>query len=97
MLNGTNAYAVLSSPRASGTEAIVISASWKSLTGAYNLRGISTVLALSNFLKGYSHWSKNLVFVISDGHLDGMQAWLSAYHGEEQGSMCWVLYGKPLR
>ncbi|KZV73437.1 Gaa1-domain-containing protein [Peniophora sp. CONT] len=87
VLNGTNAYAVLSSPRASGTEAIIISAPWKSLTGAYNLRGISTVLALSNFLKGYSHWSKNLVFVISDGHLDGMQAWLSAYHGEEQSNL----------
>ncbi|VDC06625.1 unnamed protein product [Peniophora sp. CBMAI 1063] len=86
-VNGTNAYAVLSSPRASGTEAIVISASWKSLTGAYNLRGIATVLALSNFLKGYSHWSKNLIFVISDGYLDGMQAWLSAYHGEQQSNL----------
>ncbi len=28
----------------------------------------------------YSHWSKDVIFVISDSHLDGMQAWLSAYH-----------------
>lgn len=26
------------------------------------------------------------MFVISDHHLDGMQAFLSAYHGEEQSS-----------
>jgi hypothetical protein len=28
----------------------------------------------------YAHWSKDIIFVISDGHLDGMHAWLSAYH-----------------
>jgi glycosylphosphatidylinositol transamidase len=79
-LNGTNAYAVFSAPRTSGTEAMIISASWKSLTGGDNLRGVSTVLSLAAFLKEYSHWSKDIVFVISDNHLDGMHAWLSAYH-----------------
>ena len=29
----------------------------------------------------YSHWSKDIIFVISDNHLDGMHAWLTAYHG----------------
>ena len=54
--NGTNAYAVLSSPRASGTEAIVISASRLSRIGegdgTPNLRGIATILSLAAFLKG---------------------------------------------
>jgi glycosylphosphatidylinositol transamidase len=54
-LGGTNAYAVLSSPRTSGTEAMVISASWISRIGegdgTLNLRGVATVLALANFLK----------------------------------------------
>lgn len=54
-MNGTNAYAVLSSPRSSGTEAMVISASWLSRTnegdGTLNLRGVATVLALAKFLK----------------------------------------------
>ena len=77
---------------------MIISASWKSLTGGDNLRGVSIVLALAAFLKGkqmplrfcvyvvwitfieYSHWSKDIVFVISDSHLDGMHAWLTAYH-----------------
>ena len=33
-----------------------------------------------------SYWAKDIVFVISDGYLDGMQAWLGAYHGSEQYS-----------
>jgi len=59
---------------------MVISASWKSLTGEDNVRGVATVLSLAAFLKQYSHWSRDIIFVISDGHLDGMHAWLSAYH-----------------
>ncbi|KAJ6525651.1 Gaa1-domain-containing protein [Mycena capillaripes] len=90
-LAGTNAYAVLSSPRTSGTEAMVISASWISRTGegdgTLNLRGVSTVLALANFLKRYSLWAKDIVFVISDNYVDGMQAWLNAYHGSTQSNL----------
>ncbi|OBZ75516.1 GPI transamidase component gaa1 [Grifola frondosa] len=90
-LNGTNAYAVLSSPRASGTEAIVISASWISRSGegdgTLNLRGVSTVLALAGFLKNYSLWAKDLIFVVSDGYLDGMQAWITTYHGVSQPNL----------
>ncbi|KIJ69020.1 hypothetical protein HYDPIDRAFT_172515 [Hydnomerulius pinastri MD-312] len=80
---GVNAYAVMASPRTSGSEAIVISASWLSEVGEepYNLRGVSIVLALAGFLKNYSLWAKDIVFVIGDGHLDGIHAWLNAYHG----------------
>ncbi|KAI0374870.1 Gaa1-domain-containing protein [Pilatotrama ljubarskyi] len=91
IVNGTNAYAVMQSPRASGTEAIVISASWLSRTGegdgTLNLRGVSTVLALAPYLKKYSLWAKDLIFVISDGYLDGMQAWVTTYHGETQPNL----------
>ncbi|KAI0273306.1 Gaa1-like protein [Gloeopeniophorella convolvens] len=80
-LTGSNSYAVFSAPRTSGIEAMIISASWKSLTDGYNLRGVSAVLSLAAFLKQYSHWSKDIIFVISDSYLDGMHAWLSAYHG----------------
>ncbi|KAF7965267.1 hypothetical protein HWV62_44721 [Athelia sp. TMB] len=95
---GMNAYAVLSSPRTSGNEAIVISASWLSRIDedatsspgrsgeTINIRGVATVMALAKFLRGYSLWAKDLVFVIGDGHLDGMHAWLSAYHGVSQPS-----------
>ncbi|KAF9265553.1 Gaa1-domain-containing protein [Marasmius fiardii PR-910] len=93
---GTNVYALLSSPRVSGAEAMVISASWISRidegSGQTNMRGVATVLALAKFLKQYSLWAKDLVFVLSDGHLDGMQAWLSAYHGSTQSN----LFAEPL-
>ncbi|KIP12246.1 hypothetical protein PHLGIDRAFT_21074 [Phlebiopsis gigantea 11061_1 CR5-6] len=86
-VHGMNAYAVLSSPRASGTEAIVVSASRRSQTGEPNLRGVATVLSLAAYLKGSSLWAKDLVFVVSDGHLDGMQAWITAYHGVAQSNL----------
>ena len=106
-ISGSNAYAIMSSPRYSGAEAAVISASWLSRTGegdgTLNLRGVATVLSLAAFLNRqseytqpflystnfppeYSLWSKDLIFVISDGYLEGMQAWASAYHGHTQQS-----------
>ncbi|KAK0483742.1 Gaa1-like protein [Armillaria novae-zelandiae] len=89
--SGTNAYAIMSAPRSPGVEAMVISASWLSRTGegdgSLNLRGVSTVLALAGFLRQYSFWAKDLVFVISDDYLEGMQAWLSAYHGVSQSNL----------
>ncbi|ESK94596.1 gpi-anchor transamidase [Moniliophthora roreri MCA 2997] len=90
-IEGTNTYAILSSPRASGTEAMVISASWISRmdegSGHINYRGVSTVIALAKFLKQYSLWAKDLIFVLSDGYMDGMQAWLCAYHGSSQDNL----------
>ncbi|KAG8960304.1 Glycosyl phosphatidyl inositol protein transamidase complex subunit [Tulasnella sp. 419] len=89
--SGTNAYGIYRAPRASGAEAIVISASWMSRTnegeGTPNLRGVATVLALARYLTKYSLWAKDLVFVINDGYMDGMQAWLNAYHGLEQQNL----------
>ncbi|KAK7054720.1 Glycosyl phosphatidyl inositol protein transamidase complex subunit [Paramarasmius palmivorus] len=90
-IEGTNTYAILSSPRASGTEAMVISASWISRmeegSGHLNLRGVATVIALAKFLKQHSLWAKDLIFVLSDGYMDGMQAWLNAYHGSSQDNL----------
>jgi Gaa1-like, GPI transamidase component len=34
----------------------------------------------------YSLWAKDLAFVITDGYLDGMHAWISTYHGYKQDS-----------
>lgn len=35
---------------------------------------------------GYSLWAKDIIFIVSDGYLDGMHAWLAAYHGSSQSS-----------
>ncbi|KAN0076921.1 Gaa1-like, GPI transamidase component domain containing protein [Tylopilus felleus] len=82
-VSGMNAFAIMNSPRASGSEAIVVSASYLSEAGKepYNLRGIATVLALAGFLKNYSLWAKDIIFVIGDNYFDGTYAWLNAYHG----------------
>ncbi|KAF8480712.1 Gaa1-like protein [Gautieria morchelliformis] len=86
-LDGINTYGVLSAPRTSGTEAIVIAASWISLTAGPNLRGIATVLSLAAYLKRYSLWAKDIIFIVGDGYMDGMQAWLGAYHGLDQSNL----------
>lgn len=31
-------------------------------------------------------WSKDIVFVVSDGYVEGAQAWLDSYHGYQQSS-----------
>ncbi|KAJ3328828.1 Glycosyl phosphatidyl inositol protein transamidase complex subunit [Blyttiomyces sp. JEL0837] len=79
-----NAYGVVRAPRASGTEAILVTAPWKCMDGEDNINGISYALGLASFLTKYSHWSKDIVFAITDGGLRGTQAWLQAYHGETQ-------------
>lgn len=48
---------------------------------AANIRGTALVLALARCLSSTPHWSKDLLFVFSDGHLDGMQAWATSYFG----------------
>ncbi|EJD02421.1 Gaa1-like protein [Fomitiporia mediterranea MF3/22] len=88
-ISGMNAYAIFSAPRTSGTEAMVISASWASRMGegSLNLRGVATILALASHLRRYSHWARDIIFVVGDDHLPGMQAWLSAYHAEVQANL----------
>lgn len=51
-----------------------------------NVRGLASTVVLAKHLSGYHHWSKDLIFVFSDGEIEGMQAWSSAYFGKEQSS-----------
>ncbi|KAF8308107.1 Gaa1-like protein [Clavulina sp. PMI_390] len=86
---GTNVYAYLSAPRATAAEAIIVSASWQSMVfedqakglRRVNWRAIAMLLAVARQYKAHSYWAKDLIFVISDGYLDGMHAFLSSYHG----------------
>ena len=54
---------------------------------AINVRGISLLLALAKHTTSIPFWSKDLMFVISDGFLDGMQAWATQYFGLEQPNL----------
>lgn len=52
-----------------------------------NVRGVSATLGLAKFLTAQMHWSKDLIFVFSDGYMDGMQAWSNAYFGRSQDNL----------
>lgn len=67
-MSGVNAYAVMASPRTSGSEAMVVSATWRSDIGdePYNLRGVSIVLALAAFLKSTSLSSSTPLMPLSN-------------------------------
>ncbi|KAF8927039.1 Glycosyl phosphatidyl inositol protein transamidase complex subunit [Dissophora ornata] len=84
--HGVNTYAVFYAPRSDGTEALVLSAPWKSRDPETNTNGISMLLALAKVFKRCSHFSKDIIFVVSDGDAEGLQAWLKAYHGNEQST-----------
>ncbi|GAA5911383.1 GPI-anchor transamidase subunit GAA1 [Sporobolomyces salmoneus] len=92
-VEGINTYAIRAAPKTDGSEALVLSASWLSRAldeegrRRVNTRGISTVLALANYMKKYSMWSKDVIFLISDGHVEGAQAWLDSYHGYSQSNL----------
>ncbi|KAF9363806.1 Glycosyl phosphatidyl inositol protein transamidase complex subunit [Mortierella sp. NVP85] len=78
---GVNTYAVFYAPRSDGTEALVLSAPWTSRDQKTNTNAISLLLALGKVFKRCSHFSKDIIFVVSDGGAEGLQAWLRAYHG----------------
>ncbi|GAA5930593.1 GPI-anchor transamidase subunit GAA1 [Sporobolomyces koalae] len=92
-VNGINSYAILPAPKTDGAEALVLSASWWSRARdengqrRVNTRGVATVLALANYFKKNAMWSKDIIFLISDGHVEGVQAWLDAYHGFAQSNL----------
>ena len=54
---------------------------------AVNVRGVSLVLAMAQYMVAHPHWSKDLLVVISDGYLDGMHAWASEWFGREQPNL----------
>lgn len=49
--------------------------------GKVNVRGVASLLALARYLSTQAHLSKDLIFVVSDGHLEGINAWSSTFFG----------------
>ncbi|ORY26329.1 Gaa1-like protein [Naematelia encephala] len=74
-------YAHITPPRSSGTEAILLSANWVSRDGTANLRGVAMLLAMGEFLRGQNHWAFDLVLVVGEGYLEGLEDFMSAYRG----------------
>ncbi|KAG0256499.1 Glycosyl phosphatidyl inositol protein transamidase complex subunit [Mortierella polycephala] len=51
-----------------------------------NTNAIAMLLSLGKLFKRCSHFSKDIIFVVSDGQAEGLQAWLKAYHGNEEST-----------
>lgn len=49
--NGTNVYGILRAPRGDATEAIVLSASWRTIDGKIDVGGVSLLLSLAGYFK----------------------------------------------
>ncbi|MBN3300421.1 GPAA1 protein, partial [Amia calva] len=78
MVHGTNVYGILRAPRAPRTESLVLSAPC-SPDGANN-QAVGLLLALAQYFKGQVYWAKDLIFLVNEHDLIGMQAWLEGYH-----------------
>ncbi|KAJ3227029.1 Glycosyl phosphatidyl inositol protein transamidase complex subunit [Chytriomyces hyalinus] len=77
----TNVYGIVRAPRASGTESVLLSAPWICSDDQFNENGFNYLMSLAHYIPKFSHWSKDLIFLFSDGGLIGTRAWLEAYHG----------------
>ncbi|CAG8502830.1 1062_t:CDS:10 [Rhizophagus irregularis] len=87
-ISGINVYGVFKAPRADGTEALVLSAPWKSNDGeTINTNGIAAALSIGKFFKGYTYWSKDIILLITDGGEAGVQAWLESYHDHPRSAI----------
>jgi len=87
VFKGQNLYAILRAPRASSTEALVLSAPFRrsvSLEPANDV-AIALLLASAKFFRTQNYWAKDIVFLITEHEMLGMQAWLEAYHQTSSG------------
>jgi len=79
--HGRNVYGILRAPRTAGTEAVVLSAPFRSEPSDENtLAGIALMLSLAKAFREHTYWAKDVIFLIVEDDMIGMQAWLAAYH-----------------
>ncbi|XP_012681715.2 glycosylphosphatidylinositol anchor attachment 1 protein [Clupea harengus] len=78
MVKGTNVYGILRAPRASRTEALVLTASCSE--GNSNHQAVGLLLGLAQYFRNQVYWAKDIIFLVNEYDLIGMQAWLEGYH-----------------
>ncbi|XP_073705029.1 glycosylphosphatidylinositol anchor attachment 1 protein [Garra rufa] len=78
MVHGTNVYGILRAPRAPRTEALVITAPCS--PGNSNNQAVGLLLALAQYFRNQIYWAKDIIFLVNEHDLIGMQAWLEGYH-----------------
>ncbi|PRT54968.1 GPI transamidase component GAA1 [Wickerhamiella sorbophila] len=75
-----NVYSILHAPRGSHNEAIVLVAPWTNMDGEFNDGGMALLVSLARYLKKWSIWHKNLIFVVPSNPHSALRAWVGAYH-----------------
>ncbi|XP_065520254.1 glycosylphosphatidylinositol anchor attachment 1 protein isoform X2 [Lathamus discolor] len=78
LVRGTNVYGILRAPRAASTEALVLSTGCA--PGPQNNQAVGLLLALAAYFRGQIYWAKDIIFLVNEHDLVGMEAWLEAYH-----------------
>ncbi|NXE57059.1 GPAA1 protein, partial [Casuarius casuarius] len=78
MVKGTNVYGILRAPRAASTESLVLSVPCSE--GQHNHQAVGLMLALASYFRGQIYWAKDIIFLVNEYDLLGMEAWLEAYH-----------------
>uniref|UniRef100_A0A665W000 GPI-anchor transamidase component GPAA1 n=1 Tax=Echeneis naucrates TaxID=173247 RepID=A0A665W000_ECHNA len=87
MVRGTNVYGILRAPRAPRTEALVLSAPCS--PGDNNNQAVGLLLGLAEYFRNQIYWAKDIIFLVNEHDLIGMQAWLEGYHHTNTTGMDW--------
>ncbi|CAL1688980.1 unnamed protein product [Lasius platythorax] len=84
---GQNIYGIVRAPRASSTEAIVVSVPYRPINSIYldTAPSVALLLAFAKFCRRQKYWAKDIIFLVTEHEQLGMQAWLDAYHGVTSG------------
>ncbi|EZA48989.1 hypothetical protein DMN91_011736 [Ooceraea biroi] len=84
---GQNVYGIVRAPRASSTEAIVVSVPYRPINSIYldTAPSVALLLAFAKFCRKQKYWAKDIIFLVTEHEQLGMQAWLDAYHGVTSG------------
>uniref|UniRef100_A0A7N8XX48 GPI-anchor transamidase component GPAA1 n=1 Tax=Mastacembelus armatus TaxID=205130 RepID=A0A7N8XX48_9TELE len=87
MVKGTNVYGILRAPRAPRTEALVLSAPCS--LGDNNNQAVGLLITLAQYFRNQIYWAKDIIFLVNEHDLIGMQAWLEGYHHTNTTGMDW--------
>uniref|UniRef100_A0A2M4BHL8 GPI-anchor transamidase component GPAA1 n=1 Tax=Anopheles marajoara TaxID=58244 RepID=A0A2M4BHL8_9DIPT len=84
---GENVFGILRAPRIASTESIVISVPYRPPETVHTdvSAGVPLMLAFADFARKKKYWAKDIIFLVTEQEQLGMQAWLEAYHGTEDG------------
>uniref|UniRef100_A0A182MBD4 GPI-anchor transamidase component GPAA1 n=1 Tax=Anopheles culicifacies TaxID=139723 RepID=A0A182MBD4_9DIPT len=84
---GENVFGILRAPRIASTESIVISVPYRPPDTVHTdvSAGLPLMLAFADFARKKKYWAKDIIFLVTEQEQLGMQAWLEAYHGGEEG------------